>query len=117
MCFKLSQSKGSEVNNNNNDLLQPEHVLLLGVVRGHGGLGVGEVHRQLAPVRVVWLASVGFLVLVEHNLSSLQHNTQLFPGSKKNKIGIKNVMICVNVGKSVLVFSCCQLNKLRFSRN
>ena len=76
-------------NNNNNDLLQPEHVLLLGVVSGHGGLGVGEVHRQLAPVRVVWLASVGFLVLVEHNLSSLQDNTQLFPGSKKNKSELK----------------------------
>lgn len=108
MCFKLSQSKGAEVNNNNNDLLQPEHVLLLGVVRGHGGLGVGEVHRQLAPVRVVWLASVGFLVLVEHNLCSLQDNTQLFPGSKKNKLESNVICVVYNVGNSVLVLSCCQ---------
>ena len=65
------------------DLLQPEHVLLLGVVDGDGGLGVGEVHGELSPVRVIRLASVGLLVLVEHNLCSLQDNTQLFPGSAK----------------------------------
>ena len=58
-------------------------MLLLGVVGGDGGLGVGEVNGELSPVRVVRLASVGLLVLVEHNLCSLQDNTQLFPGSAK----------------------------------
>ena len=58
-------------------------MLLLGVVGGHGGLGVAEVHWELSSERVLWLTSVGLLILVEHNLCSLQDNTQLFPGSAK----------------------------------
>ena len=58
-------------------------MLLLGVVNGHGGLGVAEVDRELSSERVLRLASVGLLILVKHNLCSLQDNTQLFPGSTK----------------------------------
>ena len=65
-----------------NHILQPEHVLLLGVVRGHGSLGVGKVHGELAPECVIRLASVGLLIFVEDDLISFQDNTQLFPGSK-----------------------------------
>ena len=65
-----------------NHILQPEHVLLLGVVRCHGSLGVGKVNGELAPKCVIRLASVGLLIFVEDDLISFQDNTQLFPGSK-----------------------------------
>ena len=58
-------------------------MLLLGVVSCHGGLGIAEVNWELSSERVLGLTSVGLLILVEHNLCSLQDNTQLFPGSAK----------------------------------
>ena len=54
-------------------------MLLLGVVSGDGGLGVGEVDRQLAAEGVLGLAPVGLLVLVEHDLAPLQDHAQLLP--------------------------------------
>ena len=64
-------------------ILKPEDMFLLGVIARHSCLSITKVNWQLSAESVLWFASVGFLILVEHNLASLQDNTQLLPRPKQ----------------------------------
>ena len=69
--------------------LQPEDVLLLGVVRGDLGGGAGDVDGGLALVGGAGGGLVGLLVLVEPDLAVLKDHADTIPrpdGRKKRKI-------------------------------
>merc|ERR1712061_315505 len=62
-------------------------MFLLGIVSCHLSHSADKVHRGLASEGLLWLASVCFLVLVKHNLASLQDHTELLPRSVGRLLG------------------------------